>query len=1286
MDDLCDHRNKDEKTENGNANFSTFLNFFMSGKEKNKGAKRMKNIHDFFDNIFFFLKYLGYFSYIHKTLISKLLNILKAYIISMKKKRAWDTHVTLFLEKDGKEGKKKRKGYYKLHKKFDALFIKFFFMCLVNGDEKDNSITKDLWNVLRLLPASRRYKLYSKFFKKLEMYKKSIISLKQIKENIYNTSTTTNTTAATTINNNNNKNDMKKESRQEGRTKLMATNAQFINKMKSLDSLKRRIKATRQIIPIKCSDLRSRSLNLLSIINFEVVKHKLRTIIKRITADILKDRYNEKVQTMLKQLTKIVNINPFICADIILQQCELFDNNMIVTLAESVKGISHFSSDIFLYKIVERQQLLKVANYKLYKLKSADSMDSVDDFVYKPKRLINLSLMSAKFLAKHPSVDFFPLVISTIKRIFSEFHNSDRIVLQSTKRRRILYEQTKTNVDTVDTSVAKNMLQERTRDNRMSIQKSILKAANKKYPDEMIGYLFDLDYIQKLLEIYSETVVSVNVQELTDDQLNAQCGYKTLKKEIMILKEISNQDISVNANMNNADFDKWEKMQSEDEQLKNMCIRNAKKTFLNPNVIYLIFFMLSKMKYEFVFDSNTTNIKNIASLFDRIHSFLLHFIDFLQMNAEVDVYLSIIPNAKVLFHFFENAQAFHILRFAFPFFTEQHSAYTSKIQTKQTRRDSKESTEQTELEKNLPNYNREHERKWKEIVTPVLEKCCRMEQLKGINSLFCVTFWRLDISDIYVPHKQYLKVIAKYDKSISSLDKMYEENKRNEKYSWAHKQIKKLRLKKMNINNEYDRHVYHTNKIKKYLSHIVEQWVDPEEIEKQTFVLFTKYLIAPRILYSERDALFCSKFLLLLLEFETPLFNFCVFTYICTKMLIPLINTCTEREALNLGIFFNDFYSYIYLLCNDANYFHKNTFKNPCFAYNLNFQSRDTITHSYILEKVLKWEKMIVTLLFKKKNYEKSWISSKALVIFLFRFFKSFPNSKSIKATMKIYLTFLKDFAQGKGWRDIVISVNSLITDIERQKRLVENEKKEKSLNKQMEQKNILRKPKTHMFMKDVENITMNPFGSSNNTPMRTNPYYMPLIKNIYNPNLFPMVPTAASGIINNAFLKEGIYGNKGGIPMEPSNPIHMIRRNVNFTSNVGYLREGGGGEDGINNMLHHNTSNIGNKRRAETFNTVRNTINPYGMHSHNSSVLPATTKNVFATHPHDNLGNKKMRIENRNVIHDSRHFPMNPNYMNAPPPYIPPPEDDNKSRSGMLSHIQNYLKNNRNTNGYYRK
>ncbi|KNC37399.1 hypothetical protein PFLG_02156 [Plasmodium falciparum RAJ116] len=441
-----------------------------------------------------------------------------------------------------------------------------------------------------------------------------------------------------------------------------------------------------------------------------------------------------------------------------------------------------------------------------------------------------------------------------------------------------------------------------------------------------------------------------------------------------------------------------------------------------------------------------------------------------------------------------------------------------------------------------PNFHHVNEILWKMFLMPIVDKYLKEEELNGININFYLTYWRLSISDIYVPHKQYQKVLDKYENYIKKLEKYYEENKKNDEYKWIPKQIKKLNIKKNNLKNEYEYHINHTKQIKQYLAHIVDHWVDPQKVSLNTFVAFIKCLIAPRILNSEKDSLFCSKFIQILLELHTPLFNLCTLVYIFTKMLMPLINACTEKEALNIGIFFNDFFSYIYLLCEDIKYFQNVSNKNPCFSYTLNFQSKDTITHNNIIQKVMKWEKTILSLLFENNNFEKSWINSKSVVIFLFRFLNTFPYSHKIKNSIKTYLENLQNFANNQGWKDIVISINSLKTKMEKNRKSCVGEKKDVPV-KSQETKQSTSRTRVHNVNADV-NVTMNPFNNSTPVHIPSNPPFAPMPKNIYNPNAYPIVQNTINPPPK-PYMKDSNYNNKVPPPQEPNK--YFFKRKFQF-------------------------------------------------------------------------------------------------------------------------------------------
>ncbi|CXJ29413.1 THO complex subunit 2, putative [Plasmodium berghei] len=1020
--------------------------------------KEIQTMDEFFDIFLPFLKYLGYFTYIYDELQQNVLKILLKYVEIMTKKNS--------------NNETQAEQIDKFHPKFYS-FLNFFFLSLNNNCEEinENLINTHLWNILKLIPVSTRYKVYFNFYNLIEKQKKDIIKYKNqilipndfFDENCKNSENKTDNTLLEKQNNN--------------------INPHFAT------------------LPIN-------SIYFFSLFNFELIKTKIRKIIKRATADILKDRQNVKVQNMLSEFNFIINRNPFIGAEVIIQQCELFDNNMIITLTESIKHIHIFSSDIFLYKIIEKQQLLNVNTFNLNKQNNMNSSEFCADNVFRPKKLINLSLFSAIFMSKHPPVEFYPILISTLKRIFSEMHTSDELFLRRFSP----------NTQNIDQDMQIN-------DSNMNIKNDdtnkmiILKAHNKKYPDLMSGYIFDLEYIQKLIEIYGGTSTYVEVQALNEDQLDAQGGFRNLKKEVMIIEN------DLDMNINNTEYDYIEKNQIENEKLKSECISYASKVLLNPNIIYLMFCILSKLKHEYLYDSNTFNLKNLSFIVDQINSILLQYIDFLQTNSTPKLYISIIPNIITIFQFFDIPQAFQIIRFSFPFFDQ------NDIQNELDAEKEKDNDQDYESETD------EETDPWIDTMMPIVEKYINIENLNGINIKFYLIYWRLHISDIYVPHKQYKKIIDNFDMLINKLEKYFVDNKKHGDLNWIHKKIEKLNFRKAQIKNEYEYHILHTNKIKKKLSHIIEHWVDPEEIDFNTFTSFVKCLIAPRILNSEKDSLFCSKFIQVLVEFYTPLFNLCTLVQVLTKMLIPLINSCTEKESLNVGIFFNDLFSYLYVLCDDVKYFHNISNNNPCFSNTLNFESKITINHGDIVQKIYKWENYIIALLFDHNNNdEKTWINYKSIVVFLFRLVNSFPYSSKIKDSIINHLQNLQNISKAHGWKDILISINSLKQIMEKNKKLTGAEKKD-------EQEPKGKPPKINETpQKSDSNVTMTPFNTSRHAHTNSGSHFMPVAKNIYNQSIHHVMPNALN-LPPKPFMKENF--NKIPPPQEPNK--YMLKRRYRY-------------------------------------------------------------------------------------------------------------------------------------------
>lgn len=69
-----------------------------------------------------------------------------------------------------------------------------------------------------------------------------------------------------------------------------------------------------------------------------------------------------------------------------------------------------------------------------------------------------------------------------------------------------------------------------------------------------------------------------------------------------------------------------------------------------------------------------------------------------------------------------------------------------------------------------------------------------------------------------------------------------------------------------------------------------------------------QYCFFPRLLHSPKDALYSFQFIELLQKLEVPNFNILYFLGTILKCVAPVMYFCSEDEAENLGIFFNELF------------------------------------------------------------------------------------------------------------------------------------------------------------------------------------------------------------------------------------------------------------------------------------------------------------------------------------------------------------------------------------------
>ncbi|CBZ53804.1 hypothetical protein NCLIV_035850 [Neospora caninum Liverpool] len=954
-------------------------------------------------------------------------------------------------------------------------------------------------------------------------------------------------------------------------------------------------------------------------LNYEVVRVRLRKLLKRLTSTIFEDRLKAKERTLLSEISALSRIAPGPVADLFLHQTDLFDDNMVKTLAEAARSLAPLSADIFLSRFIHRQ-LCRDAGDVSSAPNGKGRGGAGADICGPPKQLVNRAALTGRFLKIHYTTDLQPLLVSTILRLWRDFDASQ--VLSPAKAVAAEEGERETDASAEGARAKRDGLAPR------------LVGENRYYPADLLGFWRDKEYIEKLIELMGDCPKLPEAGALTADQIYAQGGGPLLKAEVMLAAE---DDSPCPLPRSGEDEDP---AASDRRGAAAFALREAlsKRDIFTP-----LLFILAKQRVEVFYDGDfTRSLRSFGSTFDDLQTYHLQVVDFLSRYASpsATAYASLLPPVREIFARFEPAMAWTIIRPGLADFLETFPAGAAIEceEKKRTERDKdaqdppaapERGSERDRANSGQRDRKTEKEQRvvrltstWQTRVRPTVEEYLAEKQLNGLSMDFFLLFWRLSLSDIYVPDRQYEACLARLDAGVKQSLRALEdlEKQRRSTASWAAEQQKgaeeplKARLSRLQrrhraLQAEWHEHKRRFDAVRRALRSLdsldwfgslgpssfssspssspsspaaspvssplpspssggvrdtaqngetaetgeaasaaraldekenredenakdggaregadatkggaevaktelsnaagglQESSVDgrraealrgqtdkapDEDAEMEDDALgadpssdavspglrtgvagvkkegtagpalastpcarkggplaiqaFVKFLLAPRLLNAEVDALFCSHFVMLLLELRTPRFNYLAFTNVWTKMLTPLVRCSTVREAQLLGLFVNEMLAPLSRWLKNQKAFEKDTGGNSCFGRT--FRESESIPAAQLEKGAKKWESRIFESLVQglpepSASAESSaspsqWMAAKAVVVFLSRCHANFPLSYTRGVELMTRLEHVVELAQAWGWKDVSLSASSILKTLDKYRR-----------------------------------------------------------------------------------------------------------------------------------------------------------------------------------------------------------------------------------------------------------
>ncbi|KAJ7559201.1 hypothetical protein O6H91_04G074300 [Diphasiastrum complanatum] len=480
----------------------------------------------------------------------------------------------------------------------------------------------------------------------------------------------------------------------------------------------------------------------------------------------------------------------------------------------------------------------------------------------------------------------------------------------------------------------------------------------KKYPSMELRGLFqylanqlkkgegiELVILQELIQQMSNVEYTENVAE---DQLEAMAGGETLRSQATTFGITRNNKALIKSTNR---------------------LRDSLLSKEEPKLAVPLLLLIAQHRSNIILNADAPYIKMVSEQYDRCHGTLLQYVEFLMIAVSpVTAYAQLLPSLEdlIMKYHIEPEVAFLIYRPVMRLFrpskgsTIAWPADTSKIGIREEDNVEKESAK---LSSDLILDIGAHRKPlmWSELLATI-HSILPPKSWNSLSPELYVTFWGLNLHDLYVPRKRYEFEIAKQRTALKSL----EENSDNSHAAIAKRKKDKEKIQEIldRLSTELQKQEQNVTSVHHRLVQEKDSWLtscpDPLKINME----FLQRCIFPRCVFSMMDAVYCARFVHTLHSLGTPFFNTVnhIDVLIC-KTLQPMICCCTEYEAGRLGRFLYETLKMAYLWKSNEDVYDRECGNMPGFAVLYKDPNSPRVTFSQYIRVHWKWSSRLTKLL-----------------------------------------------------------------------------------------------------------------------------------------------------------------------------------------------------------------------------------------------------------------------------------------------------------------------------------
>ncbi|WKX98690.1 hypothetical protein Q1695_013961 [Nippostrongylus brasiliensis] len=289
-----------------------------------------------------------------------------------------------------------------------------------------------------------------------------------------------------------------------------------------------------------------------------------------------------------------------------------------------------------------------------------------------------------------------------------------------------------------------------------------------------------------------------------------------------------------------------------------------------------------------------------------------------------------------------------------------------------------------------------------------LEPCIPPHVCRDIPIRLFVVFWVLSSYDIEVPSAAYERAVDGIRRQIKEIadSPVMSKSKRS-------KEEERLRSLENKLRDEEKRQVEHVARIRAWLNSVREDLFEGKRVQQTSS--FIQTCVLPRVLFSESDAIYSAKLIIILHQQRITLFQSLVFIDKLFIDVLPLICALTENEANSIGTFLQILLCHAQRWHSDSAVFEKECEGFPGLVSKTRQDKTESVNYESFRRLCFKWQMRLYTAFNSVLSVENNeYVPVRNSLVVMTKLAPCFPVLKDLVENVEKLIEKVRDNEKGK--------------------------------------------------------------------------------------------------------------------------------------------------------------------------------------------------------------------------------------------------------------------------------